>query len=461
MLRDKELESYSTSRIIRDYELETMRSFINHLGLRPDKFYTIHITGTSGKGSTANYISNILIGHGLRVGLFTSPHITSIRERICIDGKQISESDFSRLFNVVKAETESFIKEISGKGGVVRRLTYFEVVMAIALFYFEEQKIDVGVIEVGLGGKLDTTNVLNGNVAVITNVGLDHTEILGDTVEKIARDKVQIVKKNAVCVSGVKQPSVKDIVKDWCEDIGAELLSRDKEFGIKIKEGSIEGSIFDFSGLIGSDKKRVDFKNLEISIPGVHQVENAACAIEASCICLKDLGLEVDRERLARALKATKVPGRFEIKQGGPKQAAKPLIIWDGAHNADKMRALVSTVDAVTKGDIILFFAVKKGKDIEKIINELATLKNRIRKVVLTKYKLKQDIQLESEPVEEYIGIFQKVLGKNEKNRSNEVNIEFNPDAKAAYKSVVEGLKKDEILLVTGSFYLLATIALV
>jgi dihydrofolate synthase / folylpolyglutamate synthase len=433
-----ELEKYSTEKIIKDYKLSTIHNFVDYLGLDTTRYFIVHITGTSGKGSTANFVSNILGGQGVNVGLFTSPHITSVRERISVKGKSISEEDFGDLFWFVMGKMKNFMSK-TGE----RKLTYFEVIFAVALLYFDKKGIDVGVFEVGLGGKLDTTNILKGDVAVITNVGLDHTEILGDTVEKIVMDKVQIVKEGAVCVSGVTQESVKKIVVDWCQKIDVKLLLLGKELGCILGRQSIKGTDFDYYN------KAANLKNLQIQIPGQHQVENATIALEVSLICLDKINrqakVKFSEEALRNSLLNTKISGRFEIKQ------REPLVILDGAHNADKIRALVNTINEVTTGDISVLFAVKKGKDYKAMIDELVKLGPRLKKVVLTKYKLKQDVELESGPA----SIFEELLVKAV---DHKIDIVYEPDSKMACNGLLSGQKKNEVMLVTGSFYLLASL---
>ena len=445
----EKLEQSSTPSLLKGgdgYEIDTVRRFLDHLGRPQDAYKVIHVGGTAGKGSTAHFISSLLNAHGLKAGLFTSPHISSVKERIKVEDEIIGDEEFVDVVNFVLEKANEF--KLRDEANDLRKLTYFELLLASALIYFRKVGVKVAVLEVGLGGTLDPTNVVDGDVVVLTNIGLDHTEILGDTIEKIARDKVGIVKKNCAVVSAFRQKSVVEILEERCREMGAEILLLGKEFDVAVTAQDIDGSQFSYL----SGKIKID--DVEINIPGKHQVWNASLAIKAFTeFCrTSDSGIDPDIEKIRKALAETKIPGRIEII------SKEPLIILDGAHNQDKIQALVDTLDEFSdkRKDIFLLFAFKKGQDSKRLISPLVKLKGRIKKVYLTKYKLKQDIELESEPVQNYIELMKKVLPDSE--------ISFVPDAKKAYEMLVSELREYELegksgmLVVTGSFYLLASI---
>src|SRR3989344_4068481 len=186
--------------------IERMRMLVDLLSNPQNSYKTIHVGGTSGKGSTSTLIASIL-SMKLKTGLHTSPHLEKVNERISIDRKDISNKDFVELLNEIKPAVEKMEKESIGAP------SYFEIITAMAFFYFRKEKVDIAVIEVGMGGKFDATNVVESEVAVLTNVGLDHTDVLGETVEEIATDKAGIIKHGTSIITGVKQPSVIEIIK--------------------------------------------------------------------------------------------------------------------------------------------------------------------------------------------------------------------------------------------------------
>lgn len=413
----KRLEKHSTSEILKridGYEIDTVREFLEYLG-SPDKSLdaVFHIGGTSGKGSTAHFISALLTGHNVKNGLFTSPHIKTVCERICIDRNMISEGDFSRIVNFVIDKAERF-----SKTKVKRQLTYFEILLASALVFFKEQNVKVGVVEVGLGGTLDPTNVLDGDIVVLTNIGLDHVNILGDTIEKIAKDKVGIIKRNSICVSGFEQSSVVSILRERVGQEKAGLLLLGKEF-----------TAYD----------------LVLKMLGKHQVENASLALEAVREYFNQKKHDFDEEKVGRILHNVKVPGRIEIKQ------KNPLIIWDAAHNEDKIEALVSTLLLNTTQNINMLFAFKRGQNFRKLIPHFSKINKRVKRVILTNYKITQDVVLESEPVQNFIQDLRETLP--------DADIAYESDPIKAYSELKQGLKPEDMLLVTGSFYLLSVIS--
>ena len=291
---EKILQKHTTRNILVDgYEIDTVRMFLDFLG-KPDKELTVfHIGGTSGKGSTSTLLASIMSGHGMKTGLFLSPHIETIRERIQIDNELIEEEALQRYVKKVLVEFEEFIKSTNEKS--IRKLTYFEILFVVALLYFRDEGVKHAVIEVGIGGKLDPTNTLFGKYCILTNVGLDHQKYLGDSVEEIAKDKVQIVKTGATLVTGVSQDSVKKIVDPWAVEVGAGALQLSKEFAVGGVEVSLTGTKFDYR--FGSQ----EYMGLKTNLIGKHQATNASLAISAFLRFAKDFGVSSDFDSINNA----------------------------------------------------------------------------------------------------------------------------------------------------------------
>lgn len=429
----KLLEQHSTKWIqIDGYEIETVRSFLDYLGKPDEGMYVFHIGGTSGKGSTSTILSNFLASQGLKVGLFVSPHIETVKERIQLNNKNISE-DYMQKY--VERVVHMYQKFRSMKES--RELTYFEIVFVAALLYFRDQGAVVAVIEVGLGGRLDPTNVLFGNTCVLTNIGLDHTQYLGDTIEKIAYEKVQIVKSGSILVTGVQQESAKRIIKNWTSGKAVEEFWFGNEinlFGIKLGNSR--------TGFELKIKNLLERKFL-VSLLGRHQVENAALSLTTFVSYMQKQNKEINWKQLDRALANVKIPGRIEIV------SKRPLVILDGAHNEDKFKALVATLKNNSKS-IVLLMALKNDKDSARIFEQLAGLRHKIKKVVLTKFGANQDLWVNSFDPEELLTQLTTSLPG--------IPIETEENPQMAYDNLKKELDNDEMLLVTGSFYLLASI---
>src|SRR5512133_2120684 len=244
--------------------LGPIQALLERLGHPEFNFPAIHIGGTSGKGSTSTFLAEILTAAGYKVGLFTKPHLFSVRERFVINGTPVTAQDMLRLLETVQA--------VVGED----KPTWFELTTALAFLYFAEQQVDFGVIEVGLGGTCDATNVIQPEVSILTNVGLDHTDILGDTVEKIAADKVGIFKPARPVISGVEQPSVIELVEARCQALACPLHLLGRDFSYSNVSLHSEGSHFDFQ--LGS----LRLSSLSIGLPGQHQVVNASVATAAA-----------------------------------------------------------------------------------------------------------------------------------------------------------------------------------
>ena len=338
-----------------DYErigLGRMRSLLDAIGNPQDSYPTIHVGGTAGKGSTATMIASILRSAGYRTGLHVSPHLQDIRERMQVNGKFIGEKEFVGLVLKIKKGVEEAEKE-SGYG----RPSYFEALLALSFECFRVEKVEVAVVEVGMGGRLDGTNVISPKVVVLTNVGLDHMEVLGDSIEKIASEKAGIFKKGIDVVTGVTQPSVLKIVDDTAASLGCRVEHLDRE----IKAGKVRRSEggFSFDLAIGGKKH----EGIHLSLMGLHQVGNAALAI-AAALRMNDHGFSVDDNQVREALDKIVLPCRFEIVR------RNPTVILDGAHNPMKMKSLVDALASNYRGRRIAFvFAVKKDKNVKEMVD--------------------------------------------------------------------------------------------
>jgi dihydrofolate synthase / folylpolyglutamate synthase len=402
--------------------LKRMQALMKEMGNPQDSYPTVHVGGTAGKGSTSTMIAAILEEAGYKTGLHVSPHLEDIRERSQVNGMLMPKGEFVSLTNYVK----SYI-DIVGKKHPYGSPTYFEALVAITLEHFKREKVEIGVIEVGLGGKLDGTNIITPKVAVLTNVGLDHTEILGNTVEKIAQDKSRIFKRGIRVVSGVTQPSVIKIVEAAAKEMGCKLDLLGNEIKFTIGKGTSQRSSFDISYL------GKNHKNVLLSALGDHQVRNAALAIAAS-LNLNGFGFKIKDSDIRDALASITIPGRFEVT------GKNPAVVFDGAHNPMKMEALAKTLEQIYPGKKINFvFAAKKGKDVEEMLKPLLKISD---KFYLTKFNATTDFgnMMSIEPEE-----LKKLVG------GESLCYE---DGTIAYRSALRGTPKDGVLCITGSLYL-------
>jgi len=261
------------------YGLYRIRELLERLGNPQESYPIVHITGTNGKGSVAAITRSILTSHGFKTGLNISPHITSFRERIQVDGRDICEDDVCKTLR----KLEPFLEKMDRKGEEYAP-SFFEVVTAMSFLHFREQKCDAVVLEVGLGGRFDASNVIDSSlVSVITSVGLDHTAILGDTEEKIAKEKSGIIKFNSPVVSGITRPAIRRIVSETAGRLNAPTFFYEKDFNAQGIDYAINNNTFDYRG----DKT---IRNLRFRLNGEHQIVNAAVAIKATEIGLEKTG---------------------------------------------------------------------------------------------------------------------------------------------------------------------------
>ncbi len=310
-------------------------------------FKIVHVTGTNGKGSTSQIITKLLMAHGLRVGTYSSPHLEKINERLAIDGEAISDEEFGdAVASVADAEVLAGV-----------RPSYFEIVTVAAFRWFADNAVDVGVIEVGMLGRWDATNVVNADVAVITNIALDHTEFAGPELSDIAREKAGIIKHDSSVVSGETRSSLVDIFRKETSD---QILIMDEDFSVLDNQLALGGR------LLHIRTQRGDFAELYLPLHGAHQGENAAVALMA---VEEFFRAPLHFETVEEAFANVSMPGRFEIV------GYQPLVILDGAHNpagAD-VCAQVFFEDFDPPGRRILIVGALQGRDINDTLSALRT----------------------------------------------------------------------------------------
>lgn len=341
-----EVEEWLHSRIGLNFRsgLGRMKRAVDLLG-NPEKTYPIiHVTGTNGKGSTIAFMRELFVAHGKKVGTFTSPHIVSIHDRICINGQPIAEEDFVRIANQVKV-MEKILLETHDQ------LFFFELLTLIALLYFKEQGVDLVLLEVGIGGLLDTTNVVTGEIAVITSIGLDHQETLGDSLEEIAEQKAGIFKAGKKAVIAKLAPEAELVCQNTARELAVELYQAGRDFTLNAG---------DFSSKLAS------FSQLEIGLEGAYQQENAALALETFLLFMASREEGVEEELVRQALKETHWAGRLE--------RIRPQIYLDGAHNLPALTRLVEFIQGkIQQGyQVRILFGALKRKDYQGMLGYLS-----------------------------------------------------------------------------------------
>lgn len=403
-----EVEEWLHSRIGLNFRsgLGRMQRAVDLLG-NPEKTYPIiHVTGTNGKGSTIAFMRELFVVHGKKVGTFTSPHIISIHDRICINGQPIADEDFIRIANQVK-EMEKTLLETHD------HLSFFELLTLIALLYFKEQEVDLVLLEVGIGGLLDTTNVVTGEIAVITSIGLDHQETLGDSLEEIADQKAGIFKSGKKAVIAKLSPEAELVCQSKARELDVDLYQTGQDFTLNAG---------DFSSKLAS------FSRLEISLEGAYQQENAALALETFLLFMASGGERVEEELVRQALKETHWAGRLE--------RIRPHIYLDGAHNLPALTRLVEFIQGKIQQGYqahVLFGALKR-KDYQGM---LAYLTEQLPQVELKVTGFDYQGSLEESDVSGYklVDSYRDFISEFEENANNQ-----------------------DLLFVTGSLYFISEV---
>ena len=398
-----------------EFTTDNIRTLLKFFQKPQDKLNIIHITGTNGKGSVASFISSSLKEIDYKVGKFTSPYITNICEEIEINGEEISEKDFAKIAEEVKEKVELLDKKKIFVSG-------FEILTTIAYIYFVRKDVDFAIMEVGMGGRVDATNVMKKSIPVFAHISLDHANILGDTVGKIAREKGGIIKENSNVFSYPQDQKAKEELQKICREKNS-IFNEFKENEIEILSSDEFGSKFNFR----------DYKNVEISLIGEHQIYNASLALMVLDSLKEKYNL--NDEKIKLGIKKAKNLGRIECL------SKNPLIVIDGSHNLDSIEKLVENIKKFKYNKLILGFSLLKDKD---HLNILKKVENIADKIVLTEIDNERFTDVESLYSE-----FEKISDKEVfaiKNRGE------------AVKKTFEIAEKGDLILWCGSLYLIKDI---
>jgi len=413
--------------------LERFSTLCERLGNPQEKLRTIHIGGTNGKGSTAAMVSSILKSAGYRVGTYYSPYVYDIRERVQLDGRMIGESSFARLINIIRPHAAALAETEMGHP------TEFEVKTALGLLYFVEQNADFAVLEVGLGGRLDATNVVTPLVSVITNVSMDHMDRLGDTIAEIAAEKAGIIKQNGHLVTAAADPEALSVIRRTCEEQSSLLWhvhpadGSGNCFAIGPIPGSLTPALRESPVLtvLGMNSA---YSGLKLGMKGEFQLINAATAVGA-VEALQRKGIGIPESAIRSGLESAYLPGRLEVLR------TAPTLLIDAAHNLDGARNLARALkSSFTYEKLILVMGMVTGHSVADVVGTLAPLADRF-------YATAPDDPraAPASAVAEVARVHCPEVAQVE-------------PVQEAVRQALEAASKDDLVCVTGSFYTISEV---
>jgi len=404
------------------FNLNRMQKLLSLLGNPHKKIHTVHIGGTKGKGSTATMLARMLEANGYRVGLYTSPHVVHLHERIMVNSKMISDSEMCGLLNRVYAPVEKMSK--------TDPLTFFEIMTALAFMYFLDKAVDIAVIETGLGGRLDSTNVIQPKVVGITSLSIDHQNLLGDTIDSIAKEKAGIFKRGVPAITVQQEPSAMRVLKSQATAVKAPL--------------SVTGSDIDFSQRFETSREHgphtriclttptSKFEHLRVPLHGKHQAINCGLAL-AMLDKLKSAGYKIDNGKAAEGLHKVSLVGRMEMIWDDPR------IMIDAAHNAASIQALIHAIGQnIPYDSMVVIFGCNSDKDVRGMLERLQYGAD---KVVFTRSNSAKAMS-----PDDLAEMYTEICGKMCQTAASL------PQALQIAKSAVS---KEDLICITGSFYLI------
>jgi dihydrofolate synthase / folylpolyglutamate synthase len=397
--------------------LDRMKSILEAMGNPNRKLKGIHVGGTNGKGSTCAILEALFLASGFRTGLNTSPHLVDYRERIRLNGSEISESELIELYS----DWEQVFS--------VNEASFFEITTAMAFRYFYEQQVEAAIFEVGLGGRLDGTNPFMAEIAAITTISLDHVKSLGGTIRKIAWEKAGIIKKDQDVVLGfINEEAIREITR-VCEEKGGRISALGRDFMVSdIKTGS-DGTRFDY------EDENVTWKGLSVNLSGAYQANNAAVALRAYITWMKNRNLKISEQLVSKALRGIHWRGRLQILQ------REPLVIIDGAHNEEGIGLLVDSIKRIYSGRRIIFvLAILRDKNLQVMIKRVCEVSD---KLIISKNKSKRAAE-----IEEQVMIAERYKADYETAR----------DVVSATKRALSMARKDDVVIISGSLYTISEV---
>ena len=417
------LTDHERLRIVRyntdNFDLNRMRTLLKKLGNPQDQFKSVHVAGTKGKGSTCAMTANMLQACGYKVGIYTSPHLIDLRERIAVNGEMIPQTDLARLVRLI----EPIAMKIKPPP------TFFDVLTAIAFKYFADQKVDIAVVETGLGGRLDATNVIKPEVTAITSISKDHMAQLGHTLPKIAEEKAGIFKAGVPAVTVTQDPAVEQVLKAHAEKVGApfDVCGKSIEFSYRFESSRLHGP----HNRICLSTPTSKFEHLAVPLIGEHQAINCGLAL-AILDKLKGRGMVLPDAKVMEGLAKTNVPGRMEMV------SVNPRVLVDGAHNAASLDAMMRAVGQhVPYDSMVVIFGCCGDKDIPGMLERLTSGAD---KVIFTKVDSIRTANPE-ELAARYIELYGKMA-------------QVAPTLKDALEIANRAVTKEDLICITGSFYL-------
>jgi dihydrofolate synthase/folylpolyglutamate synthase len=425
--------------------IERMRQLLEAIGSPQENLPIVHVAGTKGKGSTAAMIAAALSAAGYRTGLFTSPHLERIEQRIAIDGQPCTAEEFTALLELLRPAVDTLDRRAAeGRSGP----TFFEIVTAMAFLHFSRKKVQVAVLEVGLGGRLDATNVCQPTVSVITSISFDHTQQLGNTLAAIAGEKAGIIKPGVPVVSGVVQVEARNVIRQACQKTGSRLIERETDFNFDYhaprhleREAACGQVIFrrtasSTAAIPGSPPQDHALlpECFDLSLPGRHQAANAATVL-ATLDFLRSLGWNIPLAATQRALAGLSWPARVQVL------SRRPVVVLDSAHNVASMQALVETLgESFAVARRFLIFATSRDKDVRGMLQCLLSY---FDEVYFTCYRENS----RAIPPEELQHAAEELAGRR--------RMAFAEPAEA-WKAARQSVTVNDLVCITGSFFLAA-----